>query len=304
MPHRLPSLKALRAFEAAGRLTSFSKAADELFVTHAAVSRHIRDLEEWFGTKLFVRTGRGVELTELGAGYLRDVSAAFDRLARGTQKVIEELGGARLSVSVEEAFASRWLVPVLGHFTANHADIELSLDPNDDLIDFRSGNFDLGIRYGGGKPDWPDVDVELLCDVLIFPVCSPNLANLEQLQTPADITQFPLLHEDSKQWWQAWLDAEGVGEGATTRGPMFQGHLALEAAEADQGFALGDQILTSEALKEGWLVKPLEGAEQHGAYYIVSPKGRSDGEPAQAFRAWLHAEVGETDRWFRANQVS
>jgi LysR family glycine cleavage system transcriptional activator len=299
---KLPSLNAMRAFEAAARHVSFTKAADELFVTHAAVSRHIRDLEEWLGVKLFNRTGRGVSLTKAGEKYLNQLSLAFDRLAKATSDVMQDAQTGDLSVSVEEAFASRWLVPHLGAFTSAHRDIELSIDPDDTLVNFRSSPVNLGIRYGLG--DWPGVEVELLVRTKIFPVCSPDLIDGKVLRSAEDLKDFSLLHEESKQWWTHWLRAEGITDTVNARGPMFQGHLALEAAEAGQGFALGDQVLTAGSLRDGSLVKPLPGFRLQGAYYLVTPQDVEDTVTVRAFRVWLHAEMAKTEKWFSESEYS
>ena len=299
---KLPSLNAMRAFEAAARHVSFTKAADELFVTHAAVSRHVRDLEDWLGVKLFNRTGRGVSLTRPGEKYLNQLSLAFDRLAKATSDVMQDAQQGDLFVSVEEAFASRWLVPNLGKFTSAHKDIELSIDPDDTLVNFRSSQANLAIRYGLG--DWPDVEAELLVRTKIFPVCSPDLLGKRVLRSAEELQEFTLLHEDSKQWWTHWLRAEGMTEVVDARGPMFQGHLALEAAEAGQGFALGDQVLTAEALREGYLIKPLPGFRLQGAYYLVTPPDTEDTATVRAFRVWLHAEMAKTEKWFSESDFS
>ncbi len=148
MGRRLPSLNALKAFEAAARLESFTDAAAELFVTHAAVSRHIRDLEEWLGTQLFIRTGRGVDLTDAGRRYVSRLTPLFDQLAEATREAAAVGDVRSLNVSVEPAFASRWLVPRLGRFNELHPDIELAIDPTNTLVNFRAGEADLGIRYG------------------------------------------------------------------------------------------------------------------------------------------------------------
>jgi len=302
MTRKLPSLNALRAFEAAARHSSFTGAAEELFVTHAAISRHIRELEDWLGVKLFVRTGRGVKLTVPGEAYQAQLTPAFDRMAEATRDIMRGAGDGQLTISVEEAFASRWLVPHLGRFTRANPDIELSLDPDDTLVDFHTGSVDLAIRYGHG--DWEDVEAELLIEARMFPVCSPELIEGKTLSSPADMANYPLLHEDSRRWWEHWLRAEGVVGTVSTKGPMFQGHLALEAAEAGQGFALGDQVLTAEALSEGWLVKPFAGARAHGAYYLVQAPGKEESEAVRKFRSWIRAEMLETETWFRETYVS
>ena len=293
MARRLPSLNALKAFEVAARAESFTEAAAELFVTHAAISRHIRDLEEWLGTQLFTRTGRGVELTEAGRRYGTSLTPLFDALAEATREAAA-VGDARLlKVSVEPAFASRWMVARLGKFNDLHPDIELSIDPTNRLADFRSGEADLGVRYGTG--DWDDVEAIKLTDVVVFPVCAPKLS-AGPLQ-PQDLGDYNLLHESRKQWWADWLAAAGVTGVEDWRGTTFQNHLAIEAAESGQGFALGDQILCTDALIEGWLARPFNlDLKDHGNYWIVRAKGSKETAPARSFREWLMAEMAETNK--------
>ncbi|MFZ5673684.1 MAG: transcriptional regulator GcvA [Pseudomonadota bacterium] len=298
MARRLPSLNALRAFEAAGRHESFTAAADELFVTHAAVSRHIRELEEWLGTELFTRTGRGVTLTDAGRRYGARLTPLFDDMAEATREAAAQGTVRTLNVSVEPSIASRWLVPRLGRFNELHPDIELNIDPDNRLVDFRSDNADLGIRYGLGR--WTDVEIQkLISDVEIFPVCSPRLIKDRGPLTPADLDDFNLLHESRKQYWTDWLQASGVTGVEDWRGTVFQGHLAIEAAEAGQGFALGDMILCTDAMLEGRLVRPFAlDMKDHGGYFIVRAKGSKESAPARAFREWLQAEMVETQRKF------
>jgi LysR family glycine cleavage system transcriptional activator len=295
MGRRLPSLNALKAFEAAARLESFTEAAGELFVTHAAVSRHVRDLEEWLGTELFIRTGRGVELTEAGRRFVLRLTPLFDQLADATREAAAVGDVRQLKVTVEPAVASRWLVPRLGRFNSLHPDIELAIDPTTEFADFRSGEADVGIRYGAGN--WPDVEAVKLTDAMIFPVCAPKLLRERATVTPADLADFNLLHESRKQWWADWLAAAGVSGVEDWRGTLFQNHLAIEAAEAGQGFALGDQLLCTDALAEGWLVRPFNfDIKDHWHYWIVRGTGQKETPPVRAFREWLMGETAETNK--------
>ena len=295
MGRRLPSLNGLKAFEAAARLESFTEAAAELFVTHAAVSRHVRDLEEWLGTQLFIRTGRGVELTEPGRRYADRLTSLFDQLAEATREAAAVGDVRQLKVSVEPSIASRWLVPRLGRFNDLHPDIELSIDPTNKLADFRSGEADVGIRYGAGG--WEDVEALKLTDAVIFPVCAPKLVQGRAAFGPADLADFNLLHESRKQWWADWLSAAGVSGVEDWRGTVFQNHLAIEAAEAGQGFALSDQILSTDSLLEGWLVRPFSfDMKDHWHYWIVRGKGQKETPPVRAFREWLMGEIADTNR--------
>jgi len=297
MARRLPSLNALKAFEAAARHVSFTEAATELFVTHAAVSRHIRELEEYLGTQLFNRTGRGVTLTEAGIRFGEQLTPLFDRLAEASREAAA-VGAARpLNVSVEPAIASRWLVTRLGKFQQLHPDIELNIDPTNRLVDFRADNVELGIRYGLGN--WEDVEMTKLSDVVIFPVCAPQLiADAPELK-PAGLRDFNLLHEQRKQWWNEWLVANGVHAAEDWKGTVFQNHLAIEAAESAQGFALGDQILCMDAILEGWLKRPFNSdMKDHGSYWIVRAKGSKESATARSFREWLMSEMVDTNKKF------
>jgi LysR family transcriptional regulator, glycine cleavage system transcriptional activator len=299
MARRLPSLNALKAFEASARHESFTDAATELFVTHAAISRHIRELEETLGTELFTRTGRGVELTEAGARFGERLTPLFDQLADAAREAAA-VGAARtLRVSVEPAFASRWLVGRLAKFNELHPDIELTIDSTNRLVDFYSDDVDIGIRYGNGV--WDDTDASKLTDVVIFPVCEPKLIADDKHLTPEGLNEYTLLHENRKQWWADWLAAAGVKAEMDWRGTVFQNHLAIEAAEAGAGFALGDQILCTDALLDGWLARPFSiDMKDHGAYWIVRKKGSKEIPVVKAFREWLLSELVETNKRFQS----
>ncbi len=289
---RLPSLNALRAFEAAGRHGNFSSAAEELFVTHASISRHVKHLEAWLGTPLFERHSRGVRLTETGERYLQKLTRGFDALHDATQEVRAEPEAIELAISAEVTFAMRWLVPRLGDFQARCPEIELNLEADDGCIDFRKDPFDLAIRYGEGG--WPDVEAEPLVDLKAFPVCSPEFLKGKQIREPRDLLSYTLLHEDSKQWWREWLEEAGVGPVERPRGHLYQSaHMTLEAAEADQGLALGDNVSAADALAEGWLVSPLGFSVPAGGYWLVQPKDAKPSEAAGAFCAWLLEAVAD-----------
>lgn len=298
MARRLPSLNALKAFEAAARNVSFTDAAAELFVTHAAISRHIRELEEYLGTDLFNRTGRGVELTDAGRRFGETLTPLFDQLADAAREAAAGGTTRTLKLSVEPAIASRWLVARLGKFNALHPDIELSIDPSSHLIDFYADDFDVAIRYGLGN--WDDVEMAKLSDVVVFPVCAPEMIEGRTGLKPTDLTEFTLLHENRKSWWAEWLTSAGVEGQMDWRGTVFQNHLAIEAAEAAQGFALGDQLLCTDSLVEGWLTRPFAiDMKDHGSYWLVRKKGSKESVTVRAFREWLLGEMVETNRRFQ-----
>jgi LysR family glycine cleavage system transcriptional activator len=289
MARKLPSLNALRAFEAAARHGSFSRAADELFVTHAAVSRHIRDLEKWLNRPLFHRLGRGVRLTEAGDTYRRALTPLFDKLATATAEIRQPVR-VELTVTVEPTIAARWLVARLWRFQERHPDIELNIQPSEQIVDFRTSAADIGIRFGPGG--WDGVDAVELAPTVTFPVCSPDLLEGRPATASMDITRFPLIHEETRQWWREWLQAADLPVETADKGPRFQeAGLALDAAEQGMGFALGDDIVTADALAEGRLVRPFSAVLPGWSYYVVHPAYRAETEAAAAFRRWLVDEA-------------
>ena len=298
MARRLPSLNALKAFESAARHASFSLAAAELNVTHAAVSRHIRELEAWLGAKLFHRTGRGVQLTEAGEVLGRDLTPAFDLLAQATEGFAGPRRRRQLIISAEVSFAALWLVPRLGGFTSKHSDIDLVLDPNNRIVDFAKDAVDLAIRYGDGT--WRDVAAIKLIDSDLAPVCSPALLRKVKVRSAADLASVTLLQEDPKQHWRDWLEAAGVAEVVTPSGPTLKGHLAIAAAEAGQGFALADVIQAGDALAAKRLVSPFDIVVRHHAYYVVRAAASKESKAAGAFRTWLEAEIANASAAFGA----
>ncbi len=292
MARRLPSLNALRAFESAARHVSLSLAAAELNVSHAAISRHIRELEAWLGRKLFHRTGRGVELTDEGEAYARDLTPAFDLLIEATSRFAAPRNRNQLVISSEVPFAALWLVPRLGGFTSEHPEIDLVLDPNNRLADFTKNEADLGIRYGLGR--WRDVEAVKLIDSEITPVCSPSLLKKSAVRAPIDLARTVLLQEDTKQNWLDWLSAAAIAGKISPSGPTLKGHLAIAAAEAGQGFALADQVTAADALVAKRLVRPFNISILHQAYYLVWRKETKQSKAASAFRAWIATELDKS----------
>ena len=294
MARNLPPLNAMKAFEAAARHESFTSAAMELNVTHAAVSRHIRELESWLGTKLFVRTGRGVELTERGKGYVSELTRAFDILAAATESVSVRRRRRRqqLAVSVEPSFAALWLVPRLGRFTAANPDIELAIDSTNRLVDFSRNEADVGVRFGRGV--WSNVTAEKLTGANLSPVCSPALLRATDIRTPAELPPGQLLQDESRRYWIEWLTVAGVADRVAPEGPTLGLHLTVPAAEAGQGFALADEIIAADALVGGRLVRPFEVAVAAYGYYFVRGADRKETRAMVAFRVWLAAEIAQT----------
>ena len=293
LTRRLPSLKALRAFEAAARLGSFSRAAAELGVTHGAVSHQIRALEEELGAALFPRTGRAVELTERGARLLPVLSAAFDQIAEGWVQAGAR-DSAALTVSVEPSFAARWLVLRLGKFHRAHPDIELRLLPSSEVVDFERSDVDIGVRYGLGH--WPDAIAEKLFEATNYPVCAPALLDPKKpIRKPEDLKNYPLLHEETMQHWLNWLEAAGVKNPRwAAKGPLFiEASLALQAAAGGQGVALANDTLAMADLAEGRLIRlfDIETPDEE-SYWLVYPERSAAKPKVAAFRNWIREEAG------------
>lgn len=292
MLRRLPSLNALKAFEAAARHESFSKAAEELHVTHAAISRQIRELETDLKLKLFRRTGRGVKLSEAGDAYARKITRAFDRISEATRELSTARGRRDLLISVEVGLASAWLVPRLGRFQARHPDIDIVLDATDALIDFRSSQAEIGIRCGTGR--YPGLAAEEIVRLVAFPVAAPALVRSAALRRPEDLARVTLLHQDSKRWWGNYLAHVGVSPGLADAGPMMPSYNAVEAAIGGQGVALADNVTAAAALLDGRLVRSFPTIDAEVAYYFVSPDGRKESATALSFKDWLYEEMVET----------
>jgi LysR family transcriptional regulator, glycine cleavage system transcriptional activator len=293
MARRLPSLNALKAFESAARFGSFTLAAQELNVTHAAVSRHIRELEGSLGTKLFHRTGRGVELTDAGRTLGPDLTPAFEQLVRATERFIAPKPRGQLVISAEVNFAARWLLPRLEKFSELHPHVRVVLDPDSRCVDFTKFEAHVGIRFGGGK--WRGIDAVKLTETAFTPVCSPAFAATRSLWAIETLASVPLIAEDNHDHWSAWLQVAVAGVAFKPTGPVLKGHLALAAAEAGQGFALNDAISSADAILSGRLVELFDvRLPIPDAYYLVRGANTKESTIQAAFRVWMQDEIAAT----------
>jgi LysR family glycine cleavage system transcriptional activator len=292
---RLPPLKSLPDFAAAGRHLSFTKAAAELGVTHGAVSRQIKALEDYLGAPLFRRLTRRIELTEQGRAYLPVVERLLDELTRETDRLRELGSGRRLTVSTGVSFAMKWLAPRLPRFQAAHPGIEFHLDVSDVVPDLERGFADAAVFHGLGR--FPGLVAERVFDELLLPVCAPALLKRgPALRHPADLLRHTLLHEDRMAPdWPRWLAAHGVTGVDAGRGPRFShGSLLLEAAVRGEGIALGRSLLMADDLAAGRLVKPLGdlALPAERGFDLVYPAGALQRPAVAAFREWLLRERG------------
>lgn len=288
----VPSTTALRAFETAADLGSFSAAAERLCLTQGAVSHQIRELELRLAVQLFDRGARGIRLTDAGARYLPFVRDALASLRTGAG-ALARLGGDRvLTVSMSPNFATKWLVPRLGDFMAACPDLELRISASMEHVVFDGQDIDMAIRHGDG--DWPHLHVTRLCRETVFPVCAPALVPAGGL-TIDRLTHVPLLHDRDRGAWQTWLLGAGVSADANAleSGPVFnQTALAIDAAAAGQGVALARSALVTLDLEAGRLVRPVSHAvDAPFAYYVVCPPDLAMAGKVQRFTAWLLAQA-------------
>lgn len=290
---RLPPLNALRSFEVAARHLSFTRAADELFVTQAAVSHQIKALEQDLGVPLFRRLNRALVLTDEGQALLPYVRGAFDQLTTGVRQLEEFCCSGALTISTTPSFAGHWLVARLGRLRLAHPEIEIQLSANERLVDFVREGIDCAIRHGDG--DWPGLRAYRLFQARIVPVCSPGLLNgPKPLKTPADLVQHTILHAlDGYDEWRVWLRAAGVDDVDLDHGLRFDtGGLALKAAANGIGVAIGRIPLLNDELASGHLVEPFDLIlDEQCAYYFVTPEATADQPKITAFRNWLLAEA-------------
>ncbi len=297
MVNRLPSLNALRAFEAAARHLSFTRAAEELSVTQAAVSHQIKHLEDQLGMKLFRRMNRQLMLTDAGQALLPAVSDGFRVLADGVARVSGFGHENRLKVSTLESIAAEWLVPRLGRFRTRHPDIDIELSIADALVDFQRDDADLAIRYGPGG--WPRVTALKLTEETIFPVLAPSLAERgPPLRSPADLLKYPLIYEQGIDFWNAWFTAAGLAGAVVPKGPVLpHTNLVLQAVIAGEGVSLGRSFLISGDLRNGRLIRPFATQiSARAAYYLVYPPEAETRPKVRYFREWLLEEVAQTER--------
>lgn len=298
MPRPLPPLNALRAFEATARHLSFTRAADELAVTPAALSHQIRGLEEFLGKRLFDRRTRSIDLTEAGAALYPGLHAAFLQI-RQSIDLIDRDGSERiLVISAPPGFTAKWLAPRLYRFLLAYPEIDARISASKELANFGSDGIDVAIRNMRGSV--PGLWSKKLTDIHILPVVSPRLlAELGGLPTPQALSRAPLIHDDmlgvlpGMPTWQDWLSRAGVTGVDLGRGLRFNSpDHALEAACEGAGVLLAQRELAHDDLKSGRLIAPFDlvlTAER--SFQVVCPKGREHTAKIKHFCDWLDAEM-------------
>jgi LysR family glycine cleavage system transcriptional activator len=287
----LPSLNGLRAFEAAARHMSFTRAAAELNVTQTAISHQIRRLEDQLGIPLFVRRNRALALTREAQDYLPAIRSAFDDLRRATDRLRRPENEGVLTVSTTASLAAKWLVTRVAAFQDANQGIEVRITTSANLVDFQREAVDMAVRYGRGI--WPGLRADWLMAEDMFPVCGPTLA--AALRRPEDLANQTLLHTTvSREDWQLWLTAAGLPVSiARQRGLMFdQSFMATQAAMDGLGVALGRRHLVEADIAAGRLVAPFDMVLPADAgYYVVAPEAAAETPKIALFRDWLIASA-------------
>ncbi|NIA68948.1 transcriptional regulator GcvA [Pelagibius litoralis] len=284
----LPPLNALRAFEAGARHLSFTKAAEELHVTQAAVSHQVKALETHLGFPLFKRLIRRLILTDQGRALYPVVNESFGRIAEVAGKLRHDGESRILTVSITPAFGAKWLIHHLPRFWAQHPEIDLRIHHSIQTTDLRHDDVDVAIRFGAGR--WEGLISEFLLRVDYIPVCSPALLDGKNaLRRPSDLRHHTLLHEDDHDGWIQWLAVAGVTDIDPRRGPIIDdATVILHAAAEGQGVALGRTSLIAEDLETGRLVKPFDLTVLSDlAYHLVYLPGALESPKVKAFRDFL-----------------
>ncbi len=296
----LPPLTALRAFEATARLGSVTKAADELSVTHAAVSHQLRALEEWFGRPLFRREHRRIVANEAGAGLLPVVTDAFDRLAARSAEIRAQGGRQILTITSAPSVAYRWIVPRLAAFSAAHPEIDVRLEHSTRLVDLSRESVDVAIRYGSGP--WPGLETHRLMPGYAVPIASPALLERHGLSAadlplpPEVVATLPLQHEETRDFWRRWFVEAGVVGADVSSGAVFhEAGVLIDVAMAAQGVVLGRVALAQGLVEQGLLlVLSDKVVAAEASYWLCYPTERRDDPAIAAFRAFVLAEAGVT----------
>lgn len=279
------SLNALRAFEASARHLSFTKAADELCVTQAAISHQVKALEERVGVALFRRTPKGLVLTDEGMALAPTLTESFERMWR----LLERFDGGRmrevLTVSVVGTFAVGWLLARMADFGAQHDDVDLRVLTNNNKVDLAGESLDYAIRFGDGA--WHGVEADKIMDAPFSPLCAP--ATAAKLRTPADLAELPLLRSYRPQDWPTWLRAADA-EAIDARGPMFDSSwVMVQAAMQGDGVALAPPNMFAREIADGRLVQPFALEVDLGAYWLARLMTKPVTPGMAAFREWLLA---------------
>lgn len=285
---RIPSLAALRAFEAAARCQSFTKAASELNVTHAAIAHHVRSLEADFSENLIVRQGRGVAPTASGQRLAERLSTGFLIISEAVEELRSQSEDRPLNIAVTPAFAANWLMPRIGEFWAKYPGISLNINPSVRLTDLQKDGFDMAIRYGDGH--WPNVESELLTGGDFWVVCHPDLVKNRTVTCLPDVLDLPWVMESHMMERKSIIENEGINFQDVKLTLLNTNGLVLSAVAAGLGVSLQPKSLVERQTQVGDLTKICEVNQPEVGYYIVVPPDRRP-NGLREFRKWLRSNV-------------
>jgi glycine cleavage system transcriptional activator len=287
MYKRLPPLNSLKAFESAARFLSFTKAANELFVTQAAISHQIKILEDFLGVELFKRKNRALELTEFGKAYYVDITKILHRLVEATDKLLSLKSDKHLTISVPQTFGIQWLVPRFSEFNKLHPDIEVRLKGVDQDEGLLSQDIDIAIYYGRGN--WDNLQVDRLVEEKLLVLAAPKLLAEKPIHDYQDLKHHTLLHIHTRDNWQYMADYLPCDELNIQQGPIFSHtFMALQAAIHAQGVVLANRILAQQELDNGNLALVFDtNLRDPKSFYVVNHLDNSSDERIIAFRSWI-----------------
>lgn len=300
MKFDLPPLTSLRAFEAAARKLSFTKASEELHLTQSAVSFQVRKLETSLGVQLFVRRHRQLSLTPEGLSFMKAVQSAFAQLEAEKALIVRRNAASQVTISASFSFSSKWLIPRLHKLESEQTELDLRVDATDRLVDFDAEPVHLAVRYCVRPPE--KLQSLLLFVDQIFPICSPRLLDAaSNFRDPAEIADHTLLHDNMRDYtWRDWLEFVGVEKELSLRGHHFShSGNAIDAAIAGQGIALGRLPLVADDLASGRVVRPFAfSSPSNYAYYAIWPERSATNPFVRTVVEWLASEARGTEQVF------
>lgn len=292
MQRKLPSLKSLRVFESVARNRSFRKAADELCVTHSAVSHQVKQLEEELGVFLFHRSGRSISLTEDGEYLFPVVNDSFDTISDAIEVIKSAHRPKTLNVQTYVTFGTVWLIPKLNDFQRKHPDIRVRISISFVDVDFEKDEVDVGIIMG--EQSWSHWNYDYLFDMDLFPVCSAKLQQSGRLSKLEDLANQELVTvELAPDDWPLWLEKAGLERCLAHQGPVVDNYLqALEMVYDNESVVMAREAFARRDLEQGTLVRPFDlTVPEPGSWYLVYPKQQNEKPEIQLFRKWLVDQV-------------
>lgn len=285
---RFPPLRSLQVFEVAARCQSFTAAAGELHITQSAVSRQVQELEQCLNIKLFIRSGPHLKVTATGEALAKRIGLAMGALQEAVHLARPTPEGRFMTLSILPSLNTKWFAPRLGRFIQSHPNFDLRIAATQKLVvDFDAEEIDAAIRYGEGN--WGNLNVELLAEETVTPVCSPVYAERIGLEVPADLLNATLLQTEGKDNWGTWFRAAGIDHHAALKGPYLgDGSATLQAVINSQGVALGRSVLIDDDLQAGRIIAPFKlKLKASYSYWFVTPLHKSTSANLIALRDWL-----------------